>query len=483
MAASGVALALGAAVAGTAVAAGGGGGVVVSVNGVSLQSESRVPGCAITATVSGVGAGTHAVTFVAAAMEPSGTATVVNVSQTVGTGTLAVGPDDLTTLAKTLGLVSADNGYHIRVTVTVDGAQAFSMPMWLACGKSQHAGRSVRVQFAVVWRDAGGQSGSLPPAGLPSGYVLTAVSTHGTATCTYASGGAQLVCNYPPGEASDSSVPPSLQVSGLGTYTVTEQGLPAGWSPDPTTVGSFAANPTLPGAGIEHAEVVAPQAPAVATHTVVNVQAPLHAAYWLAYADGSVVPFGGAGYFGSTGGSPLNAPVVDLAPTPDKGGYWEVASDGGIFAFGDAQFYGSMGAKPLDQPVVGIAADHSGHGYWLVAQDGGIFAFGDAGFYGSMGGAPLDQPVVAMAATPDGGGYWLVAQDGGIFAFGDAPFYGSMGGQVLNQPVVDMVAAPSEGYWLVSVDGGVFAFGSAGFAGSMGAVSAASSPVVGMGGA
>ncbi len=35
-------------------------------------------------------------------------------------------------------------------------------------------------------------------------------------------------------------------------------------------------------------------------------------------------------------------------------GYWEVAADGGILSFGDAQFYGSMGGVVLDKPVVGM---------------------------------------------------------------------------------------------------------------------------------
>jgi hypothetical protein len=47
--------------------------------------------------------------------------------------------------------------------------------------------------------------------------------------------------------------------------------------------------------------------------------------------------------------------VVGIAATPDGKGYWEVASDGGIFAFGDAGFFGSMGGKPLNAPVVGIS--------------------------------------------------------------------------------------------------------------------------------
>jgi subtilase family serine protease len=38
-------------------------------------------------------------------------------------------------------------------------------------------------------------------------------------------------------------------------------------------------------------------------------------------------------YFGSLGGTHLNAPIVGMASTPDGHGYWLVASDGGIFSF------------------------------------------------------------------------------------------------------------------------------------------------------
>ena len=191
--------------------------------------------------------------------------------------------------------------------------------------------------------------------------------------------------------------------------------------------------------------------------------------YWEVAADGGIFAFGDAAFHGSMGGRPLDAPIVGLAATADGGGYWEVAADGGIFAFGDAGFYGSMGGRPLDAPIVGLAATADGGGYWEVAADGGIFAFGDAGFYGSMGGRPLDAPIVGLAATADGGGYWEVAADGGIFAFGDAGFYGSMGGRPLDAPIVGLAAtADGGGYWEVAADGGIFAFGDAGFYGSMG---------------
>jgi len=189
--------------------------------------------------------------------------------------------------------------------------------------------------------------------------------------------------------------------------------------------------------------------------------------YWAAAADGGVFAYGTAVFAGSHGGSPLNAPIVGMAATPDGKGYWLVAADGGVFAYGDAAFSGSHGGSPLNAPIVGMAATPDGRGYWLVAADGGIFAYGDAGFSGSHGGSPLNAPIVGMAATPDGHGYWLVAADGGIFAYGDAAYSGSHGGSPLNAPIVGMAAPPDgHGYWLAAADGGIFAYGDAGFAGA-----------------
>jgi hypothetical protein len=192
-------------------------------------------------------------------------------------------------------------------------------------------------------------------------------------------------------------------------------------------------------------------------------------AYWLAASDGGIFSFGGATYYGSTGGTVLNKPVVGMAATADGGGYYEVASDGGVFSYGDAVFYGSTGSIRLNQPIVGMAVTPSGHGYWLVASDGGIFSFGDATFYGSTGSIRLNKPVVGMAATPSGHGYWLVASDGGIFSYGDATFFGSTGSIVLNKPIIGMITGPSGGgYFLVASDGGIFSYGSAPFYGSLG---------------
>ena len=89
--------------------------------------------------------------------------------------------------------------------------------------------------------------------------------------------------------------------------------------------------------------------PAAATRTVAS-------GYWLLASDGGVFTFGSIGYFGSTGGLPLNAPIVAIERTPDAQGYWMLGRDGGIFSFGDAGFYGSTGNLVLNRPVVGLAA-------------------------------------------------------------------------------------------------------------------------------
>jgi hypothetical protein len=83
-----------------------------------------------------------------------------------------------------------------------------------------------------------------------------------------------------------------------------------------------------------------------------------------------------------------------MTSTPSGEGYWLVARDGGIFAFGDAGFFGSTGGTKLNQPIVGMASTPSGNGYYLSAADSGVFTFGDAVFFGSQ--ASVDRDVIGM---------------------------------------------------------------------------------------
>ncbi len=76
--------------------------------------------------------------------------------------------------------------------------------------------------------------------------------------------------------------------------------------------------------------------------------------YWIASRSGWVAALGGAIPYGHVT-TPLNAPIVGLAATPDGGGYYLLGADGGVFSFGDAIFEGSTGNLRLNSPVLGIA--------------------------------------------------------------------------------------------------------------------------------
>ena len=89
--------------------------------------------------------------------------------------------------------------------------------------------------------------------------------------------------------------------------------------------------------------------------------------------------------------------VVTSGSATFAGGYRMVARDGGIFNEGGAGYFGSEGGTALNKPVVGMASTPSGAGYWLAASDGGVFAHGDAGFEGSTGSIRLNKPVVGIA--------------------------------------------------------------------------------------
>lgn len=59
---------------------------------------------------------------------------------------------------------------------------------------------------------------------------------------------------------------------------------------------------------------------------------------------------------GNTFSGPPGARLLYTQPAPGLG-YWMVARDGGVFSFGQAAFYGSMGGTRLNAPVVGAAVE------------------------------------------------------------------------------------------------------------------------------
>lgn len=92
--------------------------------------------------------------------------------------------------------------------------------------------------------------------------------------------------------------------------------------------------------------------------------------------------------------------TLDVTPIPCGDlGYWLVATDGGVFAFGDAAFYGSTGGTSLDRPIVGAPSTSDGRGHWQTASDGDVCSYGRSNFFGPLGGLRLNQPVVGMAGT------------------------------------------------------------------------------------
>ncbi len=115
-----------------------------------------------------------------------------------------------------------------------------------------------------------------------------------------------------------------------------------------------------------------------------------------------------------------------------------------MFSFGDAKFYGSTGGKRLNAPVFQIAATPDGGGYWLAGADGGVFSFGDAGFFGSAAGSSAHLPR-QFVPTPDGAGYNLILDNGGVATFGDAKSAGGLGSFAPSTPVVGVAVSSFSG--------------------------------------
>jgi LPXTG-motif cell wall-anchored protein len=205
------------------------GGPTVTVNGQPFhgQADPKLDGCSVTVAVSDLPAGTHEIEGAVNAVEPSGKATLVPIAASfegeAWTETWAL--DDLVT-----DLVQKPNGYRIRVVLTIDdGATKTSRPFWLACGAPQ-TGNPYVVVLDKQWLDAQGAPVD-PPAAVAAGWTMTATSQLGSATCSYPDGSLELECDYE-NKGSHEGSEEGLYVPGgkKKTFTVTESGLPAGWS-------------------------------------------------------------------------------------------------------------------------------------------------------------------------------------------------------------------------------------------------------------
>lgn len=304
------------------------GAVSATVNDTPFKGGSRrLAGCSIEVAVAGLqGTAGHELTATVRAVEPTGSGVVF---EQEASGVL----DSWTSGAVFLGDALAPyrimpNGYHVRVSLAVDGAVISSAPYWLACGATQHEGGAWWVQFLVEWQNVDGSPAPTPA--LPADWGLLATSERGTASCRYGPAG-QLLCTYvddghgeddasdeghgedgeddescgggdhatePPEEEGHSGERQAeedqageghdeqscggggqgqggqgkgrvgLRVPGLGTYTVEQIGLPAGWAVDERTVGEFLARAV---AGHEGGHGTSREL----THVVVNREQPL----------------------------------------------------------------------------------------------------------------------------------------------------------------------------------------------------------------
>ena len=177
--------------------------------------------------------------------------------------------------------------------------------------------------------------------------------------------------------------------------------------------------------------------------------------YWLLGRDGGIFTYGGAKFYGSTGGMHLNKPVNGMERTDGNSGYWLVADDGGIFSFGNAQVLrldGRQAPQPagarhgthhVRQRLLAVrerrrhlhvrrravlrlarrpapqssrswrcSARRPGKGYWMLTADGRMFAFGDAKHYGDIAGCTNYGGATRLLVAPDGKGYWIATGNG-----------------------------------------------------------------------
>ena len=451
-----------------------------AITGYTVTSSPGALTCTTTGatscTVNGLTNGTP-YTFTATATNSSGTGPASSPSSAVTPATVPGAPTGVTAVA---GNASASVSWTAPASNGGSGITGYtvtSTPGSLTCTSASSPctvlglTNGTPYTFTVTATNGQGAGAASAPStavtpqatipGAPTGVTATAANASAVVSWNAPATGGSPITGY-----TVTSSPGSLTCTTTGATTCTVSGLTNG-TPYTFTVTATNAVGTGPLSAAS-----APVTPSATSSGAIK-------GYWMVTSNGAVLTNGAAVSFGSPAGLALGAPIVALAPTPDRKGYWVVGANGAVFNYGDAAFYGSAGNLHLAKPIVGMAATSDGKGYWLVASDGGVFAYGDAAFKGSMGGKPLNAPVVGVAGNGTAG-YWLVASDGGIFAFGSAAFHGSAGGDHLVAPVVGISAlANGSGYYLAAADGGVFAY-SAPFLGSASGVT--NTPIVGIAG-
>ena len=268
-------------------------GVSISVNGQSMSGDEggKLDGCTLAIAVAGLDTETAPVTVgvVVEAVSPTtpegSPATLVDQQTVVDTASWST---DLVMDGLVAPYPIKANGYHLRVLVSLDGTLAASSVYWLACGAAQD-GNPTRILFAVQWQTNDGLTTDRAPEGqLPDGWRgplrIDGTSQIGSATCTFPAGATELVCQYDnPGHGDQ----PGLVVPGSpkATYDVAGTGIPAGWSLDATTVGTFVGRDLPRGEDHDQAEATravttqavttqAEEGPFVCTHAVRLVQDP-----------------------------------------------------------------------------------------------------------------------------------------------------------------------------------------------------------------
>ncbi len=246
---------------------------------------------------------------------------------------------------------------HGTVAVVVAGTAGRSNPT--AAAQISYAGPSITSVSPAQGPDQGGNQVTISGAGFSG---ADGVSFAGSAATTFTvESDSTIVATVPPSSAGG-TVTATVAVS-VPSYG-TSPNLPGDsytYLPPPTVTGLSPASASLRGGttidvtGSGFSDVSAVHVgPATASFRVVSptelaVQVPA------APSQGDVgTPV--AVVVTTAGGSSAPSPADAFTWTLPPPGYWMVATDGGIFSFGDAQFYGSMGGTHLDAPVVGGAA-------------------------------------------------------------------------------------------------------------------------------